>query len=375
MTALPIFFSQVVGHEMALRLLRRAIASGEVAHAYLLTGAAGVGKHTVAHAFAAALACLYPTSEGEACGECESCRRLMRGSHPEIHTIAPYSEQTLIWQLWDGHSVPREAKAHQVGVIGRTINFAPQFGRRTVYIFTRAETLTEAAANSLLKTIEEPPPYAVFLLLAPMPEDVIETIRSRCQWVPLYPVQTSVIAEWLITQHGAAPSLAQRGALLSQGCPGKAWSFATQPQAMKLWDSLAELAYAVATEPHGTAPALVLAERLRALASIDISLHEEDGGDAEPSSKTKAPSRGAMLLAMDALCAWFRDALWMACGGDTSGVVYQGDEPRLRRAATAMGVQRLMRTLETILDVRRAVEGNANVQLASEVLMMRLLSP
>jgi hypothetical protein len=119
----------------------------------------------------------------------------------------------------------------------------------------------------------------------------------------------------------------------------------------------------------------VLAERLRALASIDISLHEEDGGDAEPSSKTKAPSRGAMLLAMDALCAWFRDALWMACGGDTSGVVYQGDEPRLRRAATAMGVQRLMRTLETILDVRRAVEGNANVQLASEVLMMRLLSP
>jgi len=375
MTALPIFFSQVVGHEMALRLLRRAIASGEVAHAYLLTGAAGVGKHTVAHAFAAALACLYPTSEGEACGECDSCRRLMHGSHPEIHTIAPYSEQTLIWQLWDGHSVPREAKAHQVGVIGRTINFAPQFGRRTVYIFTRAETLTEAAANSLLKTIEEPPPYAVFLLLAPMPEDVIETIRSRCQWVPLYPVDTAIITEWLVAQHGVEPSLAQRCARLSHGCPGRAWAFATQPQAMQLWDSLADLAYAVATETQGAAPALVLAERLRALASIDVSIGDEDFASTEPSTKTKAPSRGALLLAMDALCAWFRDALWLAGGGDPERIIYHGDEQRLSRAASTLGVQRLMRMLDTTLDMRRAVEGNANIPLATEVLMMRLLSP
>jgi DNA polymerase III subunit delta' len=375
MTPLPIFFSQLIGHEMALRLLRRAVSSGDVAHAYLFTGAAGVGKHTVAHAFAAALACLYPTPEGEACGECESCRRLMRGSHPEVHTIAPYSEQTLIWQLWDGHSVPREAKGTQVGVIGRTINFAPQFGRRIVYILTRAETLTEAAANSLLKTIEEPPPYAVFLLLAPMPEDVIETIRSRCQWVPLYPVDTATIAEWLVTQYGVEPSLAQRCARLSQGCPGKACAFATQPQAMQLWDSLSDLAYAVATETQGVAPALVLAERLRSLASLDIPLSQDDGSYIDPSTKTKAPSRGALLLAMDALCAWFRDALWLAGGGNPERITFQGDEKRLGRAASAMGVPRLMQMLDAVLDVRRAVEGNANIQLATEVLMMRLLSP
>ncbi len=371
MPTLPIFFSQVVGHEMALRLLRRAAASGDVAHAYLFTGAAGVGKHTVAHTFAAALACLYPTPEGEACGECDSCRRLRHGAHPEIHTITPYSEQTLIWQLWDGHSVPREAKAHQVGIIGRTINFAPQFGRRIVYILTRAETLTEAAANSLLKTIEEPPPYAVFLLLAPMPEDVIETIRSRCQWVPLYPVETPVIAEWLVTQHGVEPSLAQRCALLAQGCPGRAWSFATQPQALKLWDALADLAYAVSEARH-TAPALQLAEQLRSLATVDVA--EEGDHAGETVGKGKGTTRGSLLLAMDALCAWFRDALWIACGGDPGGIVYQGDEQRLSRASSNMGVERLMRALDTILDVRRAVEGNANVQLATEVLMMRLLS-
>ncbi|GIV18360.1 MAG: DNA polymerase III subunit delta' [Armatimonadota bacterium] len=370
--SLPVFFSQIVGHQTALRLLRRAVVTGDVAHAYLLTGMAGVGKHSVAHAFAAALACLHPTPEGEACGECESCRRLLSESHPEIHTIAPYSEQTLIWQLWDGHSVPREAKAHQVGVIGRTINFAPTFGRRIVYILTRAETLTEAAANSLLKTAEEPPPYVVFLLLAPMPEDVIETIRSRCQWVPLHPVDTDTISEWLVVQHNVDPQLAHRCALMAQGCPGRAWSLATQPQALKLWDALADLAYAI-TESPSPAPALQLAERLRSLATVDIS--EEGDPSIEAAGKGKTPTRGALLLAMDALCAWFRDALWIACGGDPSGITYQGDAERLHRAAGSLGVQGLMRALDTVLDIRRAVEGNANVQLATEVLMMRLLAP
>lgn len=368
--SLPVFFSQIVGHQTALRLLRRVVATGDVAHAYLITGTAGVGKHSVAHAFAAALTCLTPTPEGEACGECDSCRRLIHEAHPEIHTIAPYSEQTLIWQLWDGHNVPREAKAHQVGVIGRTISFAPTFGRRIVYILTRAETLTEAAANSLLKTVEEPPPYAVFLLLAPMPEDVIETIRSRCQWVPLYPVDTDTIAGWLMEQHGVEPQLARRCALISQGCPGRAWSLATQPRALKLWDALADLAYTI-TETSSPAPALQLAERLRSLATVDIAEEGEPG--AEPAGKSKSPTRGALLLAMDALCAWFRDALWIACAGDPGGIVYQGDEGRLSHAASKMGVERLMRALDTVLDVRRAVEGNANVQLATEVLMMRLL--
>ena len=369
--SLPVFFSQIVGHHTALRLLRRAVATGDVAHAYLITGMAGVGKHSVAHAFAAALACPTPTPEGEACGECESCRRFIHDAHPEIHTIAPYSEQTLIWQLWEGHNAPREAKAHQVGVIGRTIRFAPSFGRRLVYLFTRAETLTEAAANSLLKTVEEPPPYVVFLLLAPTPEDVIETIRSRCQWVPLYPVDTDLVAAWLEEQHRVEPARARRCALLSQGCPGRAWSLAMQPQALSLWEALADLAYAIA-DASSPAPALQLAERLRALATVDLS--EEGELVAEPASKTRSPTRGALLLAMDALGTWFHDALWLACGGDPRRIVYQGDEERLSRAARRLGVERLTRALETVLDVRRAVEGNANIALATDALMLRLLT-
>ncbi len=372
MTVAPRFFSEIVGHRTAIDLLRRCVRSGSAAHAYLFTGMPGVGKFALAHAFASALTCRTPTEEGEACGECDSCRRFAQGVHPEVHIIEPYSEQTLIWQLWEGHSTPREAKAHQVGILSRTLNFAPNFGRHLVYIFTRAETLTEAAANSLLKSVEEPPPYAVFLLLAPMPDDVIETIRSRCQWVPLYPVDTEQIAQWLVMRHSVEASLAQRCALISQGCPGRAWSLATQPQALRLWDALAELAYQIATEQQGPVPALQMAERLRQLASVDITVPEDADSPAD-ASRSKAPTRGALLLAVDALATWFRDALWLASGGDARGIVYRGDEERLRLAGARWGTIRLMRALESVLEVRRAVEGNANIPLATEVLMMRLL--
>lgn len=373
MRDVPHCFNDIVGHRGAMRLLRRAVASGSVAHAYLFTGQAGVGKFSLAHAFAAALTCLQPTPEGDPCGECESCRRFAQGTHPEVHLIAPYSEQTLIWQLWEGHNTPREAKPHQVGVIGRTIHFAPSFGRRVVYILTRAETLTEPAANSLLKTLEEPPPYAVFLLLAPMLEDVLETIRSRCQWVPLQAVDIGEIAQWLEQRHGVPADMARRCALISQGCPGRAWSLATQPQALKLWDSLADLAYEIATGRHGQAPALLRAEQLRTLASTDITISEDTDAPADTGGKGKTPKRGALLLAMDALGAWFRDALWLSCGGRAESIVYRGDEGRLQEAASRLGIQRLMHALNAILEVRRAVEGNANIPLASEVLLLRLL--
>lgn len=373
MAGVPRCFEDIIGHRGAVRLLRRALSSGSVAHAYLFTGQAGIGKFSLAHAFAAALTCLQPTQDGDPCGECQSCRRFAQGVHPEVHIIAPYSEQTLIWQLWEGHSAPREAKPHQVGVIGRTVNFAPTFGRRVVYILTHAETLTEAAANSLLKTLEEPPPYAVFLLLAPMLEDVIETIRSRCQWVPLQAVDTQEIVGWLEQKHGVPTEVAMRCACISQGCPGRAWSLATQPQALKLWDALADLAYQIATERHGHAPALVLAERLRHLASVGISAQDDMEAPAEMGSKSKSPTRGALLLAMDALSAWLRDALWLACGGNAESIVYRGDEQRLQEAGSRMGTERLMSAIQTVLDARRAVEGNANIPLASEVLLLRLL--
>ncbi|MCS7310937.1 MAG: hypothetical protein NZ741_12025, partial [Armatimonadetes bacterium] len=176
--------------------------------------------------------------------------------------------------------------------------------------------------------------------------------------------------QWLNEEHGVELDLARRCALLSQGAPGRAWSLATQPQALKLWDALAELAYAITQSPL-PAPALQLAERLRLLATVDIT--EEGELSVEGVGKSKTPTRGALLLALDALCAWFRDALWLACGGAPEGIVYQGEEGRLSRAASNLGAERLIRAINAVLDVRRAVEGNANIPLATEVLMMRLL--
>lgn len=360
----PLHFTEVVGHERAKQALRRAVRSGQPAHAYLITGAPSVGKYSLAYAFAAALACTEPTAEGEACGQCKSCWRALQETHPEIVVIHPYSEQTLIWQLWEGHNAPREAKAHQEGVVGRTLPFAPSFGRRLVYLFSRAETLTEAAANSLLKTLEEPPSYAVFLLLAPALEEVLETIRSRCQWVPLHPVSAEEIERWLVEQHGVEETVARRCATLSQGAPGRAWSLATQPEVLCWWDAVADLSYDVGVRRPKWA-ALQLAEQLRQLAG---TLEETSGG------RVKSGGRSALLVAMEAMSSWFRDALWLGIVGVSDSLTYPGEEARLHETARSLGTEGLIRAIETICEVYRAVEGNANLQLATEVLMLRLLS-
>lgn len=105
-----------------------------------------------------------------------------------------------------------------------------------------------------------------------------------------------------------------------------------------------------------------------------MDLSEEGELVAEPTSKTRSSTRGALLLAMDALGTWFHDASWLACGGDPRRIVYQGNEERLSRAASRLGVEQLTRMLETVLDVRRAVEGNANIALETDALMLRRLT-
>src|SRR5438105_8123451 len=184
-------FQYLFGHEPAIRALQKALATNELAGAYLFTGPQGVGKTTLALAFAEAAACLNPRNEPfDACGECDSCRRAKQGTQPEISLIPPAGDQTQIWQFWDRDGRPP-------GILQHSLNFAPSIGRKRVYIIERAETLNIAAANSLLKVLEEPPPYAVFVLLAPHAARLLPTVLSRCQLIRLTPAPVSGLAEYL----------------------------------------------------------------------------------------------------------------------------------------------------------------------------------
>jgi DNA polymerase III subunit delta' len=157
-------WDMVVGHDEAVAVLKEVVASERVPHAWLFIGPPGIGKLHTARVFAAALNC---PAGGD--GTCDSCRRILRGVHPDVHLIVPEGDNLLVE---DVRAVREEAS--------RTHYEAPT----AVFILDEADRLTEAAANALLKVLEEPPPDVVFILVARSAEALVDTVPSRASTLP-----------------------------------------------------------------------------------------------------------------------------------------------------------------------------------------------
>ena len=161
----PATFETVVGQRALTTTLKNAIASGKLAHAYLFCGPRGVGKTTCARIFAKTINCLQPTADGEACNECESCRAFNEQRSYNIHELDAASNNSVddIRQLVDQVRIP------------------PQIGRYKVYIIDEVHMLSTSAFNAFLKTLEEPPRHAIFILATTEKHKILPTILSRCQ--------------------------------------------------------------------------------------------------------------------------------------------------------------------------------------------------
>ena len=158
-------FDSVVGQSALTTTLRNAVKSGKLAHAYLFCGPRGVGKTTCARIFAKAINCLHPTADGEACGECESCRAFSEQRSYNIFELDAASNNSVenIKQIMEQTRIP------------------PQVGRYKVFIIDEVHMLSSAAFNAFLKTLEEPPAHVVFILATTEKHKILPTILSRCQ--------------------------------------------------------------------------------------------------------------------------------------------------------------------------------------------------
>lgn len=161
----PATFDTVVGQKALTTTLKNAITSHKLAHAYLFCGPRGVGKTTCARIFAKTINCLHPTAEGEACNECESCRAFIEQRSYNIHELDAASNNSVedIRSLIDQVRIP------------------PQIGKYKVYIIDEVHMLSQAAFNAFLKTLEEPPHHAIFILATTEKHKILPTILSRCQ--------------------------------------------------------------------------------------------------------------------------------------------------------------------------------------------------
>jgi DNA polymerase-3 subunit delta' len=199
-------FSQVIGQERAVHLLKQAIHREKMPHAYLFVGVYGVGKTTTAFAMAQALNCEAPQT-GEGCGRCGSCRKLSGGNFPDVELVEP-----------EGQSI----KIEQVRDLERRFAYKPVVGRYRVTVVRPAGAMTEEASNAFLKTLEEPPAGNVLVLNATEPSDLLPTIISRCQKVVFRRIPPDQIEKWLVDTKGMDREKASVLARISDGSLGRA---------------------------------------------------------------------------------------------------------------------------------------------------------
>ena len=161
----PSTFRSVVGQQSLTHTLKTAIASGRLAHAYLFCGPRGVGKTTCARIFAKTINCEHPTPDGEACNECPSCKAFNEQRSYNINELDAASNNSV----------------DNIRDLTEQVRIPPQTGRYRVFIIDEVHMLSQAAFNAFLKTLEEPPEYAIFILATTEKQKIIPTILSRCQ--------------------------------------------------------------------------------------------------------------------------------------------------------------------------------------------------
>lgn len=331
-------FEELIGQDLAANVLRKAIREGKVTHAYLFAGPEGTGKMTAARAFAAALNCESPTEDGDSCGACSSCRMVTGSGHPDVEIISPDGAQTKIKQMQE---------------LRRTSHYAPIKGRWKVVIVEQADTMNEDSSNCILKTLEEPPQYLVIILLSRNTSLLLPTIRSRCLTVRFAHTGVDDLARALVERSGASEQDAKFLAGYSEGRPGIAISLLDNESFFEWRQRVVELASRMS---DGRPYALRLSEDLQKLAQSEKS-----------EGKTQ---RAGMLSVLDALVLWYRDLLSISIRGKSAHVINSDIRDKLEASVT--DPNRISSAIATLLWARRAVEGNANIQLISDVTMMRL---
>jgi DNA polymerase-3 subunit delta' len=331
---------QVIGQDRAVDLLRRSLENGRLAHAYLFTGQPHVGKMTLAVNLAQALNC---EKEERPCGECKTCLRITAGKHPDVQIIGRLSGA----DAGDGSS-KKEISISQVRELQHSAALQPYEGKYRVYIVDGAEYLNEESANCLLKTLEEPPPNVLFILLAVNENRLLPTIVSRCQRVELFPLPASVIEKALVAHCQVAPEKAR---LLSRLCRGGiGWAVSALRD-----ESL--------IEAHS--------QNLdRLLELTDASLQQRFSFAASLASQY-SKSRSAVEETLNLWLEWWRDVLLVK--EDCIQFVTNIDrETGLRSYAQCYNLIDIRGFMEAIRAALQQLEQNANARLVLEVLMLNM---
>jgi DNA polymerase-3 subunit delta' len=333
-------FSEIIGQERAVGFLKRVMAAKKIPHAYLFVGIPGIGKTTTALAFTRAMNCREP-SDGEGCGLCPTCRQVMSGNFPDIQFINP---------------IGRYIKIEQIRELNRTLGFKPVTGGYRVSMVRRAEAMTEEAANSFLKTLEEPPERNILILNVTEPLDLLPTIVSRCQKIGFRPISGPLIARWLAEKKGIDEERAFVLARISEGSPGRAVDMLEEEFLEKRQDYIFQL-----IELSTLSPAQAL----------DVALKYSGKGKRKA---PEAPEQGqvGVLHVLSTWKTWYRDLLLLKIEGPEDLLINVDFSRKLKKISKNHNIENLVQSLLLLEEAQKDFLRSRNPDLLMENTVLSL---
>ena len=323
-------FKDVVGHKDILKYISSAVENNRVSHAYILNGERGSGKRMLANLFATTLLC--ESGNSEPCGKCHSCRQAESGNHPDIIRVT--------------HEKPNSISVDDIRTqVNNTVDIKPYQGPYKVYIIPQADLMTPQAQNAILKTIEEPPAYAVVMLLADNPDALLPTISSRCVQLNLKPVGDQLVKDYLMNEMHVPDYQAEVDASLAQGNIGKAERIARSPEYEETLESALRMAkYA------DSMPLYEIVETIKKLTA------EKDNIDDY----------------FDIFSLWFRDVLLFKATKEVDSLVFKQELNGIRERANKSSYEGLEKIIEAIQKARARLNANVNFDLTMELMFLTM---
>ncbi|MEI6207965.1 MAG: DNA polymerase III subunit delta' [Desulfuromonadales bacterium] len=319
-------FADILGHEQIVEVLKRSIRSGKIAHSYIFEGISGCGRRKTALTLVQALFCnILPD---DACGKCPSCRKVARGNHGDTHFIEPLPDK-------------RDISIEQLRSLQRELSLRPYEAPRKVCIIEPAERMNTQSANSLLKTLEEPPGNALIILLTENAGMLLTTIRSRCQLIRFSHLSPEHVLT-LLKRSGVAAETAGLLAPMSDG---------SMQRALGLDNEL------LAARREAVLTALAQLDIGRILTIFD-------------SSEKLSGNRDETIEMLDMMISFFRDAVHLAAG--SSDILNRNVSSAIESISSHRSLQRNLELLNSMYETRRAIQLNANAKLALDYLFMNI---
>lgn len=325
-------FDNIIGQEHIKEHLRTSVASGKISHAYLITGEVQAGKEYIARIFAQSILCENKINDVEPCGKCHSCIQVLTKNHPDLITVT--------------HAKPNIVSVNDVREkIVNDIDIKPFESKHKIYIMNEAEKMRPEAQNALLKTLEEPPEYAVIMLLSTSKEALLPTILSRCIQLDMRPVEDKIVRKYLMTELKIPDYQADICVAFARGNIGKARSLATSEE----FENIKEEAIRV----------------LKYIRDMDVS-------DMVMTVKKLQEYKMNTNDFLDIMTIWYRDVLLYKATMDADAIVFKDEGAQIRKNASASAYEGIEEILNAIEKTKARLKANVNFDLAMELLLLTI---